>query len=271
MDDRPIGMFDSGVGGLTVARAVIDVLSAEDLLYLGDSARGPFGPRPLEEVREFAIEIIDWLVREGVKMVVIACNTAAAAALDEARSLFRVPMVGVVEPALRAALQVTDGPLGMIGTQGTVDSGTYDSTLERLRPGTSLVSLACPGFVEFVESGEVSGPRVQPHVDATLAPMRAAHVGALVLGCTHYPLLARAISDAIGRDVTLISSADETAFEVADILARVGMSRAPRDGPGRHRFVCTGDTAAFRGLGRRFLGPEVESVQAIDLPRSGRW
>jgi glutamate racemase len=269
VDDRPIGMFDSGVGGLTVARAVIDVLPDEDLLYLGDSARGPFGPRPLHEVREFTLEIIDWLVGQSVKLVVIACNTASAAALEEARSRFRVPIVGVVEPALRAALRVTDGPLGMIGTKGTVDSGTYASTLERLRPGAELVSLACPGFVEFVESGEVKGPDVERHVAATLAPMRAAHVGALVLGCTHYPLLARAISDAIGREVTLISSADETAFEVADILARVGMAHAPRAEPGRHRFVCTGDPAAFRGLGRRFLGPEVESVHAIDLRRSG--
>lgn len=257
-------MFDSGVGGLTVARAVIDVLPHEDLLYLGDSRRGPFGPRPLDEVRDFALEIIAWLVAEGVKLIVIACNTAAAATLEEARARFRVPIVGVVEPGLRAALQVGQGRLGMIGTEGTVASGTYDTTLTRLRPGAELVSLACPGFVEFVENGEVSGPTVRDHVHATLAPMRAARVGALVLGCTHYPLLARAISDAVGRDVTLISSADETAFDVADILDRVGMARPAGGPPGRHRFVCTGDPAPFRRLGLRFLGPEAETVEGID-------
>jgi glutamate racemase len=266
VDERPIGMFDSGVGGLTVARAVIDLLPGEDLLYLGDTARGPFGPRDLTEVRGFVLEIVDWLVRQGVKMVVVACNTATAAALEDARRVFRVPLVGVVEPGLRAALAVTRRRrIGVVGTVGTVESGTYARALARLSPGSEVVQVACPRFVEFVERGEVHGGEVEAVALEYLAPLRCAGVDVVVLGCTHYPLLARVISDALGRDVTLISSADETAFEVADLLGRTGSVR-PAGPPGRHRFVCTADAAGFRRLGRRFLGPEVDAVEQIALP-----
>lgn len=267
MDDRPIGMFDSGVGGLTVARAVIDVLPGEDLLYLGDTARGPFGSRELAEVREFALEIVDWLVRQGVKLVVVACNTAAAAALAEAQATFAVPILGVVEPGLRAGLRATSRRrLGMIGTAATVGSGAYEDALGRMRADAVLESVACPRFVEFVERGETSGPEVAAVAEEYLAPLRLAAVDTLILGCTHYPLLARVISDTVGRDVTLISSADETAFEVADIMSLTG-TRRRRDAtsaPGRHRFVCTGDTETFQRLGERFLGPEVATVEHLE-------
>jgi len=258
-------MFDSGVGGLTVARAVIDLFPAEDLIYLGDTARGPYGPRALDEVRGFAFEIIDWLVSEGVKMVVVACNTAAAAALEEAQQTFRIPIIGVVEPGLRAALKATQRRLiGMIGTTGTVDSGAYEHALALMRRDARLVSVACPQFVEFVERGETSGTEVEALAVEYLAPLRDAGIDALVLGCTHYPLLARVISDAVGRDVTLLSSADETAFEMAEILDRTGTRRPRGAGPGRHRFVATGDVEAFQRLGERFLGPEVASVEHVD-------
>ena len=248
-------MFDSGVGGLTVTRAVIDVCPAEDVLYLGDTARGPYGPRPLDEVRDYVFEITDWLVREGVKLVVIACNTGAAAALADARRRFRVPIVGVVEPGLRAALAATQRRrIGMIGTTGTVESGAYRSTLAHLRPDAELVEVACPRFVEFVERGETHGPEVEAVAAGYLAPLKAAGIDTLVLGCTHYPLLARVISDAVGRDVTLISSADETAFDVADILDRTGTGRLGA-GPGSHRFACTGDPAPFPRPRRAFPGP----------------
>ena len=276
MNDEPIGMFDSGVGGLTVARSLIDLLPAENLLYLGDTARGPYGPRLPAEVRAYALEITDWLVDQGVKLVVVACNTAAAAALEAARERFPVPIIGVVEPGVRAALAVTTSRrIGVIGTPGTIDSGAYERALAALQsPGrrlqiasprwldTALVSLACPRFVEFVERGVTSGPEVAAHVAETLAPLRVSGIDALVLGCTHYPLLARTISDAAGRDVTLISSADETAFEVLDILERTGMRRM--SGTGTHRFVVTGDTEQFRRLGERFLGPEVAAVEGVN-------
>lgn len=270
MDDRPIGMFDSGVGGLTVARAVIDLLPGEDLLYLGDTARGPFGPRDLAEVREFALEIVDWLVGQGVKMVVVACNTAAAAALAEAQATFSVPILGVVEPGLRAGLRATTRRhVGMIGTAATVESGAYEAALERMRSDVVLESVACPRFVEFVESGETTGAAVAGVAAEYLAPLRSSGVDTLILGCTHYPLLARVISDAVGRDVTLISSADETAFEVADIMSMTGTRRTPTtSAAGSHRFVCTGDTESFQRLGERFLGPEVAGVEHLEW--SGR-
>ena len=269
MDDRPIGMFDSGVGGLTVARAVIDMLPDEDLLYLGDTARGPFGPRDLAQVREFALEIVEWLVGQGVKMVVVACNTAAAAALEEAQATFAVPILGVVEPGLRAGRRATRRRrIGVIGTLATIGSGAYDDALGRLRGDAVLESVPCPRFVEFVERGETTGAEVATIARGYLEPLRSAGVDTLILGCTHYPLLARVISDAIGRDVTLISSADETAFEVADIMRLTGTQRRGSRAGGRHRFVCTGDTETFHRLGERFLGPEVAGVEHLEWSTS---
>lgn len=262
MDDRPVGMFDSGFGGLTVARAVIDLLPAEDLVYVGDTGRYPYGPRPLHEVREFARQITTTLVEDyDVKLVVVACNTASAAALDDLRFEFDVPIVGVIAPGARAAVSVTvNGRVGVIGTVGTIASGAYQREVAALRPSPSvqLTCAACPGFVEFVERGETDSEQVHVLAERLLAPVRQARVDTLLLGCTHYPFLARTIADVMGRDVVLVSSADETAFEVSAILERTGLGRRLA-AKGEHTWISSGDVSAFRRLGRRLLGPELET------------
>lgn len=268
MDDRPIGMFDSGFGGLTVARALIDLLPSEDLIYLGDTGRYPYGPRSLDEVAGFAHEVTRYLVEEhGTKLVVVACNTASAAALDALQFAFDAPVVGVIEPGARAAASVTtNGRVGVIGTVGTIGSGAYQRAVSALRvPGLHLTCAACPGFVEFVERGETTGDQVQILAERLLAPVVAEGVDTLLLGCTHYPFLARTIGDVMGRDVVLVSSADETAFEVHSLLESAGLGTR-RSGKGRHRFVSTGDAAWFRDMGRRLLGPELDHVEAHAWP-----
>jgi glutamate racemase len=264
MDDRPVGMFDSGFGGLTVARALIDLLPGEDLVYVGDTGRYPYGPRPLEEVRAFARQIASYLVEQHrVKMVVVACNTASAAALWDLQSDLDVPVVGVIDPGVRAALQVTrNGRVGVIGTVGTIRSGAYQRAVARLRDDVALTCAACPGFVEFVERGETASDQVYVLAERLLAPVRRAGVDTLLLGCTHYPFLARTISDVMGRDVVLVSSADETAFEVKAVLEASGLAR-PAGGRGAHRFISSGDVAWFRKLGTQLLGPELDAVEAV--------
>ena len=211
---RPIGMFDSGFGGLTVARAVIDLLPGEDLVYLGDTGRYPYGPRPLDEVRRFAHQITRRLVDDhDVKLVVVACNTAAAAALDELQNASPVPVVGVIDPGVRSLVRATTtGRVGVIGTVGTIRSGAYQHAVEATGAGVELTCAACPGFVEFVERGETASEQVHVLAERLLAPIVEAKVDALLLGCTHYPYLARTISDVVGRDVVRVSSADETEF-----------------------------------------------------------
>ncbi|MGI8491581.1 MAG: glutamate racemase [Acidimicrobiales bacterium] len=265
MDDRPIGMFDSGFGGLTVARALIDLLPGEDLVYIGDTGRYPYGPRRLSEVAEFAQQITAKLVKEhGVKLVVVACNTAAAAAsLDRLAGEFGVPVVGVIEPGLRAALSATGtGRVGVIGTVGTIASGAYQQAAQALQEAAGsrvdLTCAACPGFVEFVERGETSSDQVYVLAERLLAPIRTAKVDALLLGCTHYPYLARTISDVVVREVVLVSSADETAFDVASTLGGAGLAR--ERGAGSHKWISSGDVARFQELGRRLLGPELDVV-----------
>lgn len=262
-DERPIGMFDSGFGGLTVARAVIDLLPGEDLVYFGDTARYPYGPRPLDEVRDFAVEVTRMLVaRYDVKMVVVACNTAAAAALDLLRNECDVPVVSVIEPGVRALVGATrTGRVGVIGTVGTIGSGAYQRAVADTRTPVELSCAACPGFVEFVERGETGSDQVHVLAERLLAPLVDAKVDALLLGCTHYPFLARTIGDVMGRDVVLVSSADETAFEVRSILEGSGLGRGGPAG-GTHRFVSSGDVAWFRALGSRLLGPELDGVEA---------
>jgi glutamate racemase len=257
-------MFDSGFGGLTVARAVIDLLPGEDLVYLGDTARYPYGPRPLDEVRDFAHQISRHLVdRFDAKLVVVACNTAAAAALDELRADLDVPVVGVIDPGVRALVKATtSGRVGVVGTVGTIGSGAYQRAVAEADPAVELTCAACPGFVEFVERGEADSDQVRVLAERLLAPIRDAKVDTLLLGCTHYPFLARTISDAVGREVVLVSSADETGFEVRALLDGGALGAPERDRPGRHRFISTGDVAWFRELGQRLLGPEVLHVEA---------
>jgi glutamate racemase len=256
-------MFDSGFGGLTVARAVIDLLPDENIVYFGDTARYPYGPRSQAEVIAFACEIAEWLMAaHDPKMVVVACNTASAVALGELEALVGVPVIGVLEPGLRSLLQVTiTGRVGMIGTVGTVASGAYQQLSEKLSPATALTCAACPGFVEFVERGETSSEQVHVLAERLLAPMREAKVDSLLLGCTHYPFLARTIGDVMGRDVVLVSSADETAFEVQRALTESGSVRVGGVPPSR-RFVSSGDIESFARLGRRLLGPELDRVEA---------
>jgi glutamate racemase len=264
LDDRPIGMFDSGFGGLTVARALIDLLPYEHLVYVGDTGRYPYGPRPAAEIREFSLAITRYLVEEEkVKMVVVACNTASSAALDLLRETFDVPVIGVIEPGLRAAVEVTDSRrIGVIGTVGTVASGAYQRAAAMLEPPAKVVCAACPGFVEFVERGETGSDQVHVLAERLLEPLRLAEVDTLLLGCTHYPFLARTIADVMGRDVVLVSSADETAFDVRSELAKSGLGREGPEG-GTHRFVSSGDLAWFAEMGRRLLGPELGEVQAL--------
>lgn len=260
-------MFDSGFGGLTVARALIDLLPGEDLVYIGDTGRYPYGSKPLDEVRGYAEQITRHLVeRCDVKMVVVACNTAAAAALAGLRDSVAVPVLGVIEPGVRSLVRATEsGRIGVIGTVGTVSSGAYQAAIAATGADVEPTIAACPGFVEFVERGETDSDQVRVLAQRLLAPIRDAGVDALLLGCTHYPFLARAISDAVGRDVTLVSSADETGFEIRRLLEGGAAAAPSRERPARHRFSSTGDVDWFRELGRRLLGPEMVEVDAVDL------
>ncbi len=261
-------MFDSGFGGLTVARALIDLLPAEHLVYVGDTGRYPYGPRPLEEVRGFAEQITDLLVHEhGAKLVIVACNTAAATGLERLRARVDVPVVGVIEPGVRSLARATQsGRAGVIGTVGTIGSGAYQQAVAELAPELELTCSACPGFVEFVERGETRSDQVSVLAQRLLAPVREAKVDALLLGCTHYPYLARTISDVMGRDVVLVSSADETAFEVRAQLEGTDLARALEAGPAKHRWLSSGDVDWFRRLGRQLLGPELDEAEAITWP-----
>ncbi len=268
MNDRPIGVFDSGLGGLTVLQALEDLLPHEHLIYLGDTARYPYGPRSVEELVAFSIQIVDHLVEvEGVKLVIVACNSATAAALDVLRSTYDVPVIGVVEPGVRAAMKVTEsGRVGVIGTQMTATSKVYEHTAERIRAELDLFVHPCPEFVELVERGTTRGVRARQVVADGLAPVRDAGIDTLVLGCTHFPLLGRSIGEEMGRGVTLVSSADETAFEVRSILERTGWSRLPGDVPATHRYLTSGDPGRFARLGARFLGHALTDVQRHDWP-----
>ena len=256
-------MFDSGFGGLTVARAFIDLLPAEDLVYVGDTGRYPYGPRPLDEVEAFAHQIAGHLVEDhDVKLLVVACNTAAAAALGSLREAFDVPVMGVIEPGVRSLVRATEtGRVGVIGTVGTVRSGAYQEAVAAGGTDVELTVAACPGFVEFVERGETDTDQVHVLAERLLAPVAEAKVDALLLGCTHYPYLARTITDVMGRDVVLVSSADETAFEARRLFDDAQLRPATAGRRGTHRFISSGDVERFRELGARLLGPELDAAE----------
>jgi glutamate racemase len=260
----PIGVFDSGVGGLTVARAIIDQLPNESLLYVGDTAHSPYGPKPIAEVRQFALDVMDDLVAQGVKLLVIACNTASAAMLRDARERYAgIPVVEVIQPAVRAAVRQTrNKKVGVIGTVGTVKSLAYEDAFAAASD-LEIFTAACPRFVEFVESGVTSGAELFAVAEEYLAPLKHAEVDTLVLGCTHYPLLAGAIQYVMGENVTLVSSAEETAFDVYRTLVRHGIERTEPGKPD-YTFEATGDSKdEFLRLASRFLGPEVTSVDLV--------
>ncbi len=280
MNDAPIGIFDSGLGGLTVASEIARALPHESILYVGDTARCPYGPRPLEDVREFVLQIGSWLAERRVKMLVIACNTGTAAGLAAAQRTFDVPVIGVVEPGARAAVKATcNRKVGVIATTGTVESGAYSNAVRALDAGVTVFSVATPKFVDIVEQGLHMGPGTFEELIADssevfvrptffeiardyLDPLKRVGVDTLVLGCTHFPLLAPAIGQVMGRKVRLISSAQETAREVSEVL---GARRwlAPRDNVPRHRFLTTGDADEFARLGSVVLRHSIRSVEHL--------
>ena len=269
MRERPIGIFDSGLGGLTVLQAVADLLPGEDLVYVGDTARYPYGERTPEQLRRSSTAIAEHLVEVGAKLLVVACNSATAAALPWLREHVEIPVIGVIEPGLRAAATVSrTGRTVVIGTTVTAASGVYEEANARLELGLDVTTLACPGLVELVERGVTEGPEVTAVIRSRLEPLLTARVDTLVLGCTHFPLLARPISQFVGRSVTLVSSADETAFEVRELLERTGwLNDGPA--PGRHTFFTTGDAERFRRLGERFLGLPLHDVRSQRYPALG--
>jgi len=261
----PIGMVDSGVGGLTVARAVLDQLPHEALHFVGDTAHSPYGPKPLADVRRYSLTLLDGLVESGVKALVIACNAASAACLRDARERYDVPVVEVILPAVRRAVAATrNGRVGVIGTVVTVTSGAYEDAFAAAA-GVEVFSAACPRFVDFVERGVTSGRQLLGLAESYLAPLNEAGVDTLVLGCTHYPLLTGLISLVMGDAVTLVSSAEETAKDVYRVLLQADLLRPDDARPPVHRFEATGDAERFARLAHRFLGPEVITVagQAI--------
>ncbi|MFK0038801.1 glutamate racemase [Paenarthrobacter sp. NPDC090517] len=264
---RPIGIFDSGVGGLTVARSIIDQLPNESILYVGDTANGPYGPLPIAEVRANALGVMDELVDSGVKLLTIACNSASAAVLRDARERYTarygIPVIEVIQPAVRRAVSATrSGKIGVIGTSATVGSRAYEDTFAAA-PDLTITSVACPAFVNFVEAGITTGPDLLAAANEYLKPLKDAGVDTVVLGCTHYPLLTGVISFVMGEDVTLVSSAEETAKDVYRALANHGIQRTGSQAPS-HEFIATGDATQFEILARRFLGPEVLSVKHVD-------
>lgn len=265
MSNAPIGIFDSGVGGLTVARAIIDQLPNESTIYIGDTARGPYGPRKIAEVREFSLEIIEFLVQRGCKAVVIACNTASSAMLRDARERFQIPIIEVIQPAARRAVAATrSGKVGVIGTNATIDSGSYLDAFAAA-PQLEITSKACPRFVEYVERGETTGAEITAIAREYLKPMLDAKVDTLVLGCTHYPLLTGVISYVMGEGVTLVSSAEETAKDLYRVLVEKNLLRENSSTPPTHEFIATGAADQFEILARRFLGPEVNKVHHQEL------
>ncbi len=271
--NAPVGVFDSGVGGLTVARAIIDQLPDENMIYVGDTGNGPYGPLPLAEIRSHALAIMDGLVERGVKALVIACNTASSACLRDARERYDVPVVEVILPAVRRAVSTTrNGRIGVIGTQATVTSRAYQDAFAAARD-TEITAVACPRFVDFVERGVTSGRQVLGLAEGYLEPLQRAGVDTLVLGCTHYPLLSGLIQLAMGDTVTLVSSAEETAKDLLRVLTEQDLLHPHPADPGDSAsrvFEATGDPEAFTTLAARFLGPVITGVAPVQRHVSAR-
>jgi glutamate racemase len=265
MDARPIGVFDSGVGGLTVLHECLVTMPHEDFVYLGDHARLPYGPRPLPEIARFAHEIGAYLEREGVKLIVVACNAATSAALPQLQEELTVPVLGVITPEAHAAVQATrNRRVGLLATQLTVDAGRYARLVHDLDAGVEFLPVACPRLVPLIEGDDPYGPETERAVREYSAPLKEAGVDTVILGCTHYPLIRPILQRVFGRDVTLVFSAEETALEVAETLARKRIeNEAARDGA--YRFLTTGDPDAFRELGRRFLQLPIGEVEHVAL------
>jgi glutamate racemase len=262
---QAIGVIDSGVGGLTVAKEVIRQLPNEKIIYLGDTARCPYGPRTTKEVKRFTWEMTSFLLEKKIKMLVIACNTATAAALDEIRNELSIPVLGVINPGARAAIKQTKNyRVGIIGTEGTVKSGAYEKALKSLNSRLYVTSLACPKFVPLVESNEFNGPIAERIVDESLKPMLNQKLDTLILGCTHYPLLEPVIKKTMGETVSVISSGDETAREISAILQYNGLLDTDEEEP-KHEYFTTGSRRIFSKIASQWLGVPIQNVQKIKL------
>jgi glutamate racemase len=265
MNTSPIGIFDSGIGGLTVARAVYERLPQESTVYFGDTARVPYGPKSPETVRRYSLEILDWLLAQRVKAVVIACNTSTAHALDTLQARSPVPVIGVIEPGARAAAAASGrGPIGVIGTAGTIASNAYARAIQRRRPEARVEQVPCPLLVPLVEEGWFEHPAAELVAREYLEPLRAGGVDTLVLGCTHYPLLKPLLQRIMGADVRLIDSGEETAAVVERVLGRASLA-APPGGPVTHRFAVSDDVARFRQVGARFIGSRMGPAEVVPL------
>jgi glutamate racemase len=265
VDSRPIGVFDSGMGGLTVLHECLVTMPDEDFLYLGDGARLPYGPRPLDEIRRFALEIAGYLEEQGVKLILVACNAATSAALPDLQERIGVPVVGVITPEAHAAVQATrNRRIGLMATEATVAAGRYAELVHTLDAGVELFPVACPRLVPLIESEEPFGAETTEAVRGYAAPLSDAAVDTVILGCTHYPLIRRIFERVFGREVTLVFSAEETAREVAETLER---KRIATEGPreGSYRFLTTGDTEYFRRLGERFLQLPLDAVDHVEI------
>ena len=264
-DPRPIGIFDSGIGGLTVTGAIMHALPAESTVYFGDTARVPYGPKSPEVVRRYSLEILHWLVGQGVKVVTIACNTSTAHALDALKAASPVPVIGVIEPGARAAIKATrSGRIGVIGTAGTIASGAYTRAIQSLRPDAQVESRACPLFVPFIEEGWLDHPALELVARQYLGPMIISGIDTLVLGCTHYPLIKPVLAKILGPNVALIDSAEETARAVAAALAEGGIAHGA-NGAATHRFAVSDDPQRFMSVGGQFLGERVKGVEVVVL------
>jgi glutamate racemase len=263
MDGRPIGVFDSGVGGLTVLHELLVTLPHEDVVYLGDNARLPYGPRPLAEVRQFALEVGRTLEGQGVKLVVVACNTATAAGLPDLQRSLAVPVVGVLQPeAHAAALATRNRRVGLLATEATVASGRYEQLVRAVDAGVEVVSVPCPRLVPLIEGPDPFGEETTEAVREVAAPLKDAGVDTVILGCTHYPILRPIFQRVFGRSVTLVFSADETAREVAETLERKGIAGA-EEREGTYRFLTTGDPGTFAEMGKRFLQLPIRDVEHV--------
>ncbi|ETI67850.1 glutamate racemase [Neobacillus vireti] len=262
---QPIGVIDSGVGGLTVAKEVMRQLPNEKIIYLGDTARCPYGPRTSREVKRFTWELTTFLLEKNIKMLVIACNTATAAALDEIRKELKIPVLGVINPGARAAIKQTKNyRVGIIGTEGTVKSGAYEKALKSLNSRLFVTSQACPKFVPLVESSEFEGPIAERIVEEALKPLQNQNLDTLILGCTHYPLLEPLINKVMGERVSVISSGDETAHEISAILQYNGLLDTDDEEP-EHEFYTTGSRRIFSKIASQWLGIPINNVKKIKL------
>jgi glutamate racemase len=265
MDSRPIGVFDSGTGGLTVLHECLVTLPHEDFVYLGDLARLPYGPRPLDEIRRFSHEIAGYLEAQGVKLILVACNAATSAALPELQERLEVPVVGVITPEAHAAVQATrNRRIGLMATEATVAAGRYADLVHTLDAGVRFFPVACPRLVPLIESEQPFGAETTEAVREYAAPLKEAGVDTVILGCTHYPLIRPIFERVFGRDVTLVFSAEETAREVAETLARKGIENGGAR-EGAYRFLTTGDTELFRRLGERFLQLPLDGVERVEI------